>query len=85
MCNCQQMARDWSETQGGKYPPSTHSPMCEDFKTIEFMRIEVDGSACIVPLEDADEVCNNIDVEFKTSLVSLTAEQFENLPESTGF
>lgn len=33
MCNCQTMARDLSETMGGKYPASLHAPLCDDYST----------------------------------------------------
>ena len=49
MCNCQTMARDLSETMGGKYPASLHAPLCEDYQQVPFTRIGVDGSGCIVP------------------------------------
>ncbi len=86
MCNCQAMARDLSETMGGKYPASLHAPLCEDYKQVPFTRIEVDGSGCIVPESEAAAVIAGLgDEEYSVSTVHLTQDQFDRLPESAGF
>lgn len=86
MCNCQTMVRDLSETLGGKYPASLHAPMCEDYKLLPFSRIQVDDSGCIVPEAEAAAVIIGLDgAEYSVSTVNLTQDQFDKLPESTGF
>lgn len=86
MCNCQTMARDLSETMGGKYPASLHAPLCEDYQQVPFTRIEVDGSGGIVPESEAAEVIAGLgDEEYSISTVYLTQDQFDRLPESAGF
>lgn len=86
MCDCQAMARDLSETQGGKYPASLHAPLCEDYQPVAFTRIEVNGSGCIVCTAEAAAVIAGLDgEEYSVSTVFLTQDQFDRLPESAGF
>lgn len=85
MCNCQMMARDLSETCGGRFPASDHAPGCEDFKQLEFSRIETEAGSCIVQPDSVDEVCSNLDGDFTVTGVMLTQDQFDKLPEVDGF
>lgn len=84
MCNCQTMARDLSETQDGRFPPSLHAPRCEDFKQIELARITCDMGCFIVPADERDGVCENIDEPYQVETVMLTKDQFDKLPEWEG-
>ncbi|QET79829.1 hypothetical protein FOB40_11495 [Aeromonas veronii] len=84
MCNCQTMARDLSETQDGRFPPSRHAPRCEDFQQFEFARITCDLGCFIVPADERDGVCENLDEPYQVETVMLTQDQFEKLPEYDG-
>lgn len=84
MCNCQDMARDLSETQGGRFPPSTHAPNCENFKPLEFASIKFDNASFIVPADERDGVLENIDGPSQVETVMLTQDQFDKLPEWEG-
>lgn len=84
MCNCQMMARDLSETQDGRFPPSLHAPRCEDFKQLEFARIRFDSASFIVPADGRDGVLENIDGPHHVETVMLTQDQFDKLPEWEG-
>lgn len=84
MCNCQTMARDLSETQDGRFPPSLHAPRCEDFKQFEFARITCDLGCFIVPADERDGVLKNIDGPHHVETVMLTQCQFDKLPEWEG-
>ncbi|BEE05672.1 hypothetical protein [Aeromonas veronii] len=84
MCNCQTMARDLSETLGGRFPPSAHAPKCEDFKQLEFACIKFDNSSFIVPADECDGVLENIDGPHQVEIVMLTQDQFDKLPEWEG-
>lgn len=85
MCNCLTMCRDLRETMGGKYPPSTHSPMCEDYVTEEFARVEYDGTACVMELHEAFDLLGDERAEYAITSVWLTRDQFENMAEFQGF
>lgn len=85
MCNCSGMVRTGEETQGGKYPPSDHAPGCEDFHTERFIRVEHDGTFCVMEPADAEEYLHDSDEEYAVSDVWLTRDQFEKLPEFEGF
>ena len=84
MCNCQTMARDLSETLGGRFPLSTHAPNCEDFKQLEFACIRFDNASFIVPADERDGVCENLDEPYQVETVMLTKDQFDKLPEWEG-
>ena len=84
MCNCQVMARDLSETQFGRFPPSLHAPRCEDFKLLEFTNIKFDHSSFIVPSDERACVLENIDGPYQVETVMLTQDQFDKLPEWEG-
>lgn len=84
MCNCQTMARDLSETLGGRFPLSTHAPKCEDFKQLEFFCIKFDNASFIVPADERDGVCENLDEPHQVETVMLTQDQFDKLPEWEG-
>lgn len=84
MCNCQTMARDLSETLGGRFPPSIHAPKCEDFKQLEFACIKFDNASFIVPTDERDGVLENIDGPHHVETVMLTQDQFDKLPEWEG-
>ncbi|MGN5187239.1 hypothetical protein ACTG1J_13530 [Aeromonas veronii] len=84
MCNCQTMARDLSETLGGRFPPSIHAPRCEDFKQLEFSCVKFDDGSFIVPEDELDVVLENIDGPRQVEAVMLTQDQFDKLPEYNG-
>ena len=84
MCNCEVMARDLSETMDGRFPPSLHSPQCEDFKLLEFAKIKVDNVSFIVPTDEICGVCESIDGPYQVETVMLTQDQFDKLPEWEG-
>lgn len=84
MCNCQTMARDLSETQDGRFPPSLHAPRCEDFKQLEFASITCDLGRFIVPADELNGVLKNIDGPSQVETVMLTQDQFDKLPEWEG-
>lgn len=84
MCNCQDMARDLSETQDGRWPRSLHAPRCEDFKQLEFACIKFDNASFIVPADERDGVIDNIDGPHQVETVMLTQDQFDKLPEWDG-
>ncbi|MFM5853105.1 hypothetical protein ACET6I_18290 [Aeromonas veronii] len=84
MCNCQTMARDLSETLGGRFPPSIHAPRCEDFKQLEFSCVKFDEGSFIVPADELDVVLDNIDGPRQVESVMLTQDQFDKLPEYDG-
>lgn len=84
MCNCQMMARDFSETQGGAFAASIHAPLCEDFKQLKFSRVTFDLGCFVVPADEVDSVCENIDGPYKVEALMLTQDQFDKLPEYDG-
>lgn len=85
MCNCQSWCRDWRETEGGKWPKSDHAPGCEDYKPVEFSRVEFDGAYCIMEPAEAKQMLDDGDYEYTITPVMLTRDQFERIPEFQGF
>lgn len=85
MCNCSTHARDLSETQGGKYPAANHAPTCEDYKKECYIRVEHDGSWCLMEPHDAADMIFGADEEYSVEAVYITRDQFEKLPEFEGF
>lgn len=85
MCDCKTWCRDWQETKGGKYPPADHAPGCEDHKTERFVRLEHDGTACILEPAEAAAMVAESDCEYTVTDVFLTRDQFERMGEFHGF
>lgn len=87
MCMCKEnnWCRDWRETKGGKYPPSEHAPGCDEYRPEEFARIEYDGTFCIVEKRELPSMIEDGDEGYKVTMVMLTRDQFEKLPEFQGF
>ena len=86
MCNCLPWARTPEMTsQGGKFPPAIHHPHCEDFKLIDYARVSHDGSSCILELNEAQALVEDDAEHYTIEPVQLTKDQFESLPEFSGF
>jgi hypothetical protein len=86
MCNCGTWARlPHQGTHDYKYPPPDHHPDCEDFKTERFLRVEYDGSWCVMEPMEASDLIGSGNGEYTTEQVFLTRDQFEKLPEFAGF
>lgn len=84
-CACINWCRLWEETQGGKYPASAHHPRCSQFVTEEFTVLEYDGAWCVMEPGEAQQVIAESEEQYNVSTVRLTRDQFENMPEFTGF
>lgn len=84
MCNCKSMARTPEETSEGKYPLSNHHPNCEDFKTEKFYRVTVDNTSSVFEPKDTLGMFDD-DTEFDIETIYITRDQFEKLPEFTGW
>lgn len=82
---CKNWCRDWSETQGGKYPISDHAPGCENYNQEEFTRIENDDTACVMEPSEAEAMVNDSEEKYTVTLVMLTRDQFERMSDFTGF
>ncbi|WOO40393.1 hypothetical protein [Rubellicoccus peritrichatus] len=83
---CENYCRDWHETNGGEYPPSDHSPMCENFELKEYDRFDLNGTFVIDSVGAFTEFLT--DPEYEGGIVTtikLTEDQFEKLPEFEGF
>lgn len=86
MCNCMTLARTPEMTDhGGKYPPANHHPSCEDFRLDPFVRVEHDGSWCVMEPAELDAFVQGCETGYKVETVMLTRDQFENIPEFNGF
>jgi hypothetical protein len=90
MCNCQNVCRTWEETKGGKYPPSEHAPMCEDYKLIHYKRIIYDGVSMICDFDHAMDFMDSVKYDEDAELyeyedVYLTQDQYDKLEEFKGF
>ena len=85
MCNCVTMCRVPDiETDDGRWPMPRHAPRCEDYREERFVRVTYDGSWCILEPSDAEDMIAD-GGDYKTEDVYLTRDQFDALPEFTGF
>ena len=86
MCNCLTMCRIPDiETNNGRWPIPKHSPACEDYKTERFVRAVYDGSWCVMEPDDAADMIVDSGEEYQTEDVFLTRDQYDALPEFSGF
>lgn len=88
-CNCRSHVRDFSETKGGKYPPSYHAPSCSHYKPILFKRFIVDGAIVVDTPDNIKKIAKSFDDAFEGSYkvldVYLTQDQFDAMHEFEGF
>jgi len=91
MCTCKESkwSRTWypssEDTQDGTYPQAEHAPGCDEYRQEEFARIEHDGMFCIVEKHELPSMLEDGDDGYKVTMVMLTRDQFEKLPEFEGF
>lgn len=78
-CSCLGWARVF-ENDG--LPISHHHPKCQNYIEEEFVKISADGGSCIVELSEQASFEDGVYIK---TLVRMTRDQFENLPESEGF
>lgn len=87
-CNCMARCRTSMVTKidGREYPASTHFEDCQLHVKERYVRVELDGSACVMTPAEADEYKASTDERGYTfSDVHLTADQFRAMPEFEGF
>jgi len=84
---CVTHARDWQETRDGKYPPSKHSPGCEEYRPERFAIIEHDGAWCVVESHNIDDFLTDAEIGevYTISFIALTRDQVESMPDFEGF
>jgi len=92
MCSCKEnhWCRTFEETLDGKYPISEHAPGCEEYRQQKYIRLEYDGTYCIMTPDDAMDYMDDCEYEkdageYKYEEIYLTQDQFEKLPEFQGF
>lgn len=85
-CTCSAVCRIPDiETENGRWPMPHHSPMCDEHTKEMFVRVELDGSWCVMEPCEAHEMVSDTSEEYKTEYVYLTRDQFNSLPEFEGF
>lgn len=88
-CNCMTRCRMSLVTliDGREYPASTHFEDCHLHIKERFVRVEMDGSWCVMPPEDAKEFIepNDFGDKYTHSDIYLTRDQYKALPEFEGF
>lgn len=70
---------------GREYPASTHFPDCDDYKPERFIRVQLDGSSCVMEPNEAEAMERDSEENYKLSDVFLTRDQFNAIPEFAGF
>lgn len=94
MCECIGMARTFDELAGlhKSIPPSVHHPRCEHYKTSSYAVISYGGQGGLITAPNMveefikDEVSSGNDADdYTVTEINLTKDQFENLPEFSGF
>lgn len=90
---CAHFCRTWSETYGGRFPPSNHAPGCLNFIQKPYCSItlkETTGPSYIIPKEEykmlkesGADLTNEDDYDMKD--IFLTEDQYEKLDEFVGW
>ena len=73
------------ETQSGKYPMPEHAVSCEDYKQECFVRLKHYRGTCLMEVNEASDLQDFGGVIYQTEDVFLTRDQFNNIPEFSGF
>ena len=86
---CATHCRDWNETQGGRLPPSEHSPGCTNFRLERFAKITYStGASCVMEwpsgTEWTDLAVDDEDEPPTLEEIQMTRDQFERLEEFAG-
>ena len=85
-CNCRTFVRDADvENRGNKYPLAEHHPNCDEYKLEAFAKVTHDGTSCIMQINEAVAMVAESQEAYEMCNVYLTRDQFERLPEFTGF
>ena len=77
ICHCVTWCRPYAESK----PPAAHHRDCAKYKSETLYKVSANGSYCITESLDGFED----EQEYTVETVSMTRDQFENLPEFTGF
>jgi hypothetical protein len=90
MCLCIEncWCRDYSpvEILGMKIPASNHAPGCDEYKLEPFVVVEFEGVKCFIDQHEKESFMEDgSDCEYVFHEVELTRDQFERMPEFTGF
>ena len=85
-CKCVTWCRTWEvETHGFKYPITKHHHNCPAFLQEEFAVVELDGTKCVMELNECESMSAESDEDYTFNTVKLTRDQYERLNEFTGF
>lgn len=84
-CICGQWLRSWDETAGGKYPPSNHAPGCPEHKLEPFSVLDLDGTRCVLEPREAEQMQADDPGAYTASVVLLTRDQFDSMPDFGGW
>lgn len=86
-CTCLTQCREWfSEViiDGHKYQMSTHLPNCINYKLERFVRIVSDEAVCICEPHETSSMLEGL-TNVRMTDVLLTRDQFESIPEFSGW
>lgn len=84
-CNCISHCRHlFTHINGRRYFTSTHAEHCPNYKTERFSRITVDGTSVTCEPKDVETMLEGIEGAAVEDIY-LTRDQFEAIPEFTGF
>lgn len=83
--NCACM--NWCRIPTDNLPPSDHHSNCSEYKPEPFLRLEHDGSSCVMEPHEARGIIEDADDGhgYTVSEVRMTREQFDALPDFGGF
>ncbi len=83
MCTCKE--NNWVRNiERTAYPMSEHAKGCEEYAEEKFVKVILDGSWCIVEPKEV-RVMTEGDYDYVCEDVFMTRDQFNNLPEFSGF
>lgn len=68
-----------------RYPIPKHHPVCDEYKTELFAKIEFEGTSCVMEINEAKQVIDDSEENYKYSEIQLTRDQFDNMKEFAGF
>lgn len=86
-CNCMTRVRMgmFVKIEGREYPAPHHFEDCALHVKERYVRLDLDGSWCVMTPAEADEYVSQSGREYTREDIYLTADQFNNMPEFQGF
>jgi len=75
----------WARVDGRM---TNHHPDCENFEELRYVKVSCGGGSYVIPLSDIQNISHEFeddDTELALTVVKMTREEYDRLPEFSGF